>query len=97
MDEDTIVALGEYAEDLMQQASFAVLVQQYELNAFVHFKTTDPTHKSEREHIFAKLTGLTDFLTHLKATVDQKNDIINERNKEPSSDDEDALEQDIGD
>lgn len=76
MTDDETIALGEYCEDLMRQENFNVLVQQFELQCFQHIMTTAPHETKTREGVFAKYCGLRDFLGHVKACVEQKNDTL---------------------
>lgn len=76
MQEDDIVNLGMWCEGVMSSDAFTYIIQQYELQCFVHFKGTDGKNFKEREHIYAKLASLQDFLAHMKSFVDQKDAII---------------------
>jgi hypothetical protein len=85
MQDDDIVSLGMFCEGVLSSDAFTHLVQQYELQAFINWKATAPQNVKEREHAFAKLSGLQDFLLHMKSFVDQKDAIINR--SEPSLED----------
>lgn len=89
MQEDDIVPLGVFCESVLGESAFTTIVQQYEMQCYINWKNTAPQNVKEREHAFAKLSGLQDFLLHMRAFVEQKNAILKEN--EPSSDDEDAF------
>ena len=93
MTEDEIIDLGIYCEALLSEPRFATIVEEFEKASFQHFRTTLDPHKAEREFIFATMRGLQNFLSHMAAIVEQKNEITNERNPEPST--EDAPEEDF--
>lgn len=75
MQEETIIALGQYCEDLLSQEFFNVLVQQYEFRCFEHFTHTEAKNLKEREGIYNQMRALQDFTDHLKAVIVQKDQI----------------------
>lgn len=82
-----IQLLGDYCEQVMRDDRFSVLVQQYDLQCWVHLTTTQEHETKKREAIFFKRAGVKEFLDHLKAIIDQKNAL-----SAPAITDEDALE-----
>jgi len=74
--DEEIVSLGLYAEDLLSQDYFRVLRQQFELQCFAHFMSTAPKDKMEREGVYQQYQGAKDFLAHITACAQQKDQIL---------------------
>jgi hypothetical protein len=77
MNEDEIITLGQYAEDLLHNECFNVLAAQYTTNITQNLLSTAPAAKQEREDLYNYYLGYTNFLVHLKAVVDEKNRLLN--------------------
>lgn len=86
MTDDELIELGLYCEDLLSQEHFNVLARQFDLQCFEHMMGTEAHETKKRESIFATRTGLRDFLGHLRAVVDQKDEIL-KRYEAPSDED----------
>jgi hypothetical protein len=76
MTDDEIVALGSFCETLMGYDAWSVLVGQYEQPVFQHFMMTEPHEQKKREGIYANFSGTQDFLSHMKALIEQKNKLL---------------------
>jgi hypothetical protein len=76
MNEDEQIELGEYAENLMSQGYFNVLVQQFEHGCFQEMMSTEPKAVKEREGVFAQFHGLKSFLDLMRARSDAKDRIL---------------------
>lgn len=76
MTEEQIVVLGMYAENLMNEDNFNVLVQQFDQQCFLHWSSSEAHETKKREGIFAQRAGLFDFLAHMKAVIDEKTAIM---------------------
>lgn len=76
MQDDELIELGLYCEDLLQQGAFQLLVQQFDQQCFQHMMATVPANKMEREGLYAQWQGANAFLNHLRAFVEQKNETL---------------------
>jgi hypothetical protein len=76
MTDDEIVTLSSSCETLMGYDAWRVLVEQYEQQIFQHFSTTSPHEQKKREGIYADFQGTQDFLTQMKALVEQKDKLL---------------------
>jgi hypothetical protein len=79
MTEDEQVELGEYAEGLMRQDYFNVLVKLFEQNCFQEMMTTEPKAVKEREGVYSQIQALKTFLGLMNALVGAKDHILEHR------------------
>lgn len=86
MNDDEIVALGTYCEQLKSNQNFQKLLNQFELQIVNHFLQTQPYETKKREGIYASFSGVRDFLGNMDAIIEQKNNLLNPI-KEPSETD----------
>jgi len=85
-DED-IVVLGLYCESLLADEQFNTLIGQFELQTVQHILGTAVSAKQDRENVYLAFTGLRDFLGHMRAIVEAKDEIVKQQTEPSSSDD----------
>jgi len=94
LNEQEIISLGHYCEDLLQQENFNKVVNLFEQQISHDFLKTKPEEKQKREGIYASYVGLSEFLGLMRATVEAKAALI--KASEPElPEDEGALPQEI--
>lgn len=81
--EDQIVALGDFCETLREAPDFQEIVSQFEQQIVGHMLATEPHELKKREGYYASLMGVREFLGHIAAIKNQRDQIIT-RNNAPS-------------
>lgn len=90
MNEQQIVALGQYCETLMRDDTFNFLCELYGQNAFKAMMATAPHEVKKREGVYAEVWGLQNFLAMMVGFVEQRKRIIAEDNSDQETDEEDT-------
>ncbi len=75
MDNETIVGLGSYCEQLLCDPNFQFLSAYFEQNAAAELLSTKPHETKLRESIYARVTAHREFLTTMSSFVKQKTDL----------------------
>lgn len=76
MTENEIVARASYIESLFRQDMFNTLVGEFKRVQADAVMTTQPHELKTREAIYARVTGLQEFLEHITGYVAQRDEMV---------------------
>jgi hypothetical protein len=75
MSEDDLIAIGLWCEDLLQQEFFRTVVDTFDKACYEQIMSSEPHEKMKRDSTYNEYRGAKAFLDHIRALVDQKNQI----------------------
>lgn len=87
MDTDTIVNVGNYCEQLLQDPTFQFLSGYFEQEAVANLLATQPHELKLRESIYARISAHREFLAKMAEFVSKKNDAVEPKDQSESIDD----------
>lgn len=90
MNDEAIQLLGDYCEQLMMNDMFNAITQQYDLQCWDHFGTTEEHETKKRDAIFFKRLGVKEFLGHMAAIIEQRNALSKTAEAAEDAQDEDV-------
>lgn len=86
MNEQQIVALGHYCENLMRDDAFNFLCGLYREKAFEAMIATAPHETKKREGVYSDMWGLQNFLSMMVGFVQQKKALLADENTNDETD-----------
>jgi predicted nucleic-acid-binding protein len=77
VNDDQIIDLGNYAETVLTNQNFNIILEQFDQATIKLMLSTKPDQLKERERVFASINGAREFIAFMQEFVVQKERLLN--------------------